>query len=1256
MPTLTQRPESPETIDDYHDIIERTSLQGAGKRAENIREDQHWLMDSFYAPFRGALGSLQGAWNLIDHVTGDDYLPDWENNPLGESRTKFARAVESISQFVVGFIPAFKGLQVAGRMGKAFGAAKYFQRRPRMLELTNAATAGAFSDFTVFDGNEARLANLIESVPALHNPITEFLAADPEDPELLGRWKNALEGIGLGAIADGLYLAIRGVSRGVKVKYNGGTHEETMRALTADFREKSIIDLALETNDPSDVLTILKEAGATTTVTFKPLGPGGLKIGGKEIPYQRPDEAAFDVVGAAADAAGKGAKEPKTTAELNQEWRETGGEPPGSSDLPKDPVPELRFKDYVADRLKAKRDGTSFNPDLQVGEEINLETLSTTPQMQQVIYQRAMILVEQHGKIESQSWFPTLRDMYLKEKEEIFNISHEEAVTLFNANLKAVKNASAIQFVAHDFMKQTLTVFGNAVKKAANSGSETDILKAIEMMQKADEAVVISLNYKRFGGQMLNSNKAYVKISGYETPATRAQMLEELGGLDYLKEQVYKMNLAAAPGGNNAGLVSLLRNQVSLGGKIFKVHNEFWINSILSGPKTFMVNMFGNTIAAMYLPFEAAAGAALMGNNNAFRSSLMRYTYMWDFIDDALKMTARSFREKKSILDPNRTIMDTWNPADKGSISSEMFGLDPDSPFGQLSNGLGNLIRLPTRVLMASDEFYKQLNGRSASKAHLYKQALDAGMRNTADIGKYVNERWQQMIRTSGQLYSEGAIVREAIEKADAEGLNGLQRNEFIKSYRDENYNPEHGVFGGASAAADYGREVAGEATFTTRTGPEATGLSGISRRVRQMSSKHPMVQLMVPFVTTPTNLLFFGGQRTAFLAPLFANNRLIQGVYQRHFADMNSGDALIQASARGRQAMGFALWVGAGALYAKGKITGGGPADEGQRKNLRATGWQPYSYKTDDGTYVSFRRLDPFATFFGLVADWSEINFRSEEHFSEPLKTFGSAIGISLARNIHNKSYLSGISQVIDAFGEPDRYMARWARMRAASYIPNLIAQSKVTLADDTYLREVRNVFDAWKGRLPGVSTSLEPRRNILGQPVDATIASVPLFSGASIPDWVSPIAISHEKNDPVMKEIAALQHGFSLPSTTLSGSVDMLEFRNKDNRSSYDHWLEGHGTVKIGGRNLHNALGRLIRSNSYKRLSYADTLEGFDSPRIQQIRSLIGRYRRAALKQTFKAYPDFYENYMVTKRTRDDLRRGQNPPSILEQLSTTY
>jgi hypothetical protein len=156
-----------------------------------------------------------------------------------------------------------------------------------------------------------------------------------------------------------------------------------------------------------------------------------------------------------------------------------------------------------------------------------------------------------------------------------------------------------------------------------------------------------------------------------------------------------------------------------------------------------------------------------------------------------------------------------------------------------------------------------------------------------------------------------------------------------------------------------------------------------------------------------------------------------------------------------------------------------------------------------------------------------------------------------------------------------------------------------------------------------------------------------------SNIGDWVSPIAISRDKNDRVMNEIAALQHGFSQPSTALSGSIDMLEIRDGSNRSSYDHWLEGHGTVKIGGRNLHNALGRLISSKRYQSLSYADTFEGFDSPRIQQIRSLIGRYRRRALQETFKRYPELKQSYYNALRTKIGLRTGRSA-SALRQFTT--
>ena len=68
---------------------------------------------------------------------------------------------------------------------------------------------GAVADFSVFDPHEARLSDLIEEVPALKNPVSEFLAADPEDSAAEGRLKNAAEGLGLGVLTDGLILSLR---------------------------------------------------------------------------------------------------------------------------------------------------------------------------------------------------------------------------------------------------------------------------------------------------------------------------------------------------------------------------------------------------------------------------------------------------------------------------------------------------------------------------------------------------------------------------------------------------------------------------------------------------------------------------------------------------------------------------------------------------------------------------------------------------------------------------------------------------------------------------------------------------------------------------------------------------------------------------------------------------------------------------------------------------------------------------------------
>ena len=109
-----------------------------------------------------------------------------------DPRTVTGAGVRAISQFVTGFIPALRGVKALGVTGIAAPAA-----------------AGAIADATVFDPQEDRLSNLIQEVPALQNPVTEYLAAGPEDTDAEGRLKNAIEGLALGGAGDSVLQGIK---------------------------------------------------------------------------------------------------------------------------------------------------------------------------------------------------------------------------------------------------------------------------------------------------------------------------------------------------------------------------------------------------------------------------------------------------------------------------------------------------------------------------------------------------------------------------------------------------------------------------------------------------------------------------------------------------------------------------------------------------------------------------------------------------------------------------------------------------------------------------------------------------------------------------------------------------------------------------------------------------------------------------------------------------------------------------------------
>ncbi len=141
--------------------------------------------------------ALYGGADWVANRFGGD-LPDKEYVPY-EPQTTTGKVLEPIARFVGGFIGAGKFLKMAG----------WAKKGKKAWDITRAAVQGGLADYFSFDAHEQRLSNLVQENPALRNPVTEYLQAKPEDSEAEGRFKNVVEGLGLGVITDGLFTALK---------------------------------------------------------------------------------------------------------------------------------------------------------------------------------------------------------------------------------------------------------------------------------------------------------------------------------------------------------------------------------------------------------------------------------------------------------------------------------------------------------------------------------------------------------------------------------------------------------------------------------------------------------------------------------------------------------------------------------------------------------------------------------------------------------------------------------------------------------------------------------------------------------------------------------------------------------------------------------------------------------------------------------------------------------------------------------------
>lgn len=1045
---------------------------------------------------------------------------------VGENKTTVGGAARGIAQFLTGFVGGAKVLKGAG-MG-----VKFMRGTGKAATAARGALTGSVADFAAFDAHEERFSDFLRENVGLEDPITGYLSADEEDTVAEGKLKNVLEGLGLGVAAEGLFAFTRLFKQAKKVANESGPEAgaEVMNEGLVKLEDENPqlfeqLRLSDETTDPN--LTnpeIAKAVDAEEAFKRTSVNPQEVVEGAGEVRL-------YNAAGLTRPEARP--KSPINVDGFRQAWSNNKMWKAGA---------DVDFTEFTEGRL--------FNHDYMDG----------APTVKEVLNLAADQI--DPAALPNKTTFDAV---YRGARNELANATRTSPDALDSTIRRMAADADRQKrvVVAGKMMIQDLAreidALSRRIDLSAAAGKETvaDEAKLVRHIERLGELEANLKSIITGSAQTTAVGRIRTKdvLTGKELDVQdvmeqiRSQV-DTVGGSKKVRELAKKIKAASDDNGtiNLQGITDIARK--TKWGKAIDIHNEYWINAILSGPKTHLINIMSNAAHTAILPAEKMVGGVLTGNYDAVREGARIYAGMRSAVFDSFKMAGKAFWREQNILDPQGQIMEgsmrQYHAIDRTSLGMRK------GPMGNLVDMLGKVVRLPSRALLTMDEFFKQLNYRAMTHARVVDKAdglVRSGKLDQKDVGKWIANQ-----------------IEATIDRETGRGL--------------------------ADDPLHYAREV----TFTQEL-EEGT----FSRGLQTLVNKHPGMRVILPFVRTPTNILRATMKRT----PLLGN------LERRLKADLQSGDPIRVATARGQQATGAALWTGAIMLAMDGRITGGGPNDPALRARLLETGWQPYSFvlgNEEEGyRYVQFRRLDPFATFFGLAADFAEIGGQMGEVETQDLATM---MVTAISNNLVSKTYLQGVVDAVKALAMPDWYAERWMQRYTSSYVPYSSAMRQIRTQDDQAMREVWSIMDAVKNTIPGYSETLPARRSwITGEPI-----LYPKGWGSEMVSPVgealaaaNPITQGAPKGDLVLDELARLQHGFTPPQKTLRG-VDLTS-------AQYSRLLELHGTVRIGRYTMHERLKRLMESYRYTD-GAADRINP-DEYRLRMVRDIISDYRAKAQQE---------------------------------------
>jgi hypothetical protein len=530
---------------------------------------------------------------------------------------------------------------------------------------------------------------------------------------------------------------------------------------------------------------------------------------------------------------------------------------------------------------------------------------------------------------------------------------------------------------------------------------------------------------------------------------------------------------------------------------------EIFINSILSAPITHVRNLTGNWIAQGIVQTEKKLAARLYGNVEG--SGVAAYEDVAAAYGKAMANSemfvalSKTFKEQGGVMKIIKNYENLF-PATHGGSKVEMHGSKLTAENFNVENKtaavgidfLGNILtmgRIPTKMLHASDNFFKNREHRASLFTQAYREAMELYQKNSLkyeDMAAFIAHRVDQptsnMIEVAKKETLYSVFQTKAADRGDAFGKLALMAQKL---------------------------KGGGGGYFTWLT------------------------NYYIPFTQTPINIAGFVAERTPGLAQILTN-------YNKKIA----AGGIEATMARVKLQLGTAFYMAAiGSTYASKAIRTDGQREDvmalsgadidirgvftgGKHTVKDALGFQANSIRIPDGKggYHQFNLtgLDPISSMFAMAGNSAKaiemlMHDSGIDHFFESDSNFHPKFGdkankkinslemaqvtmaliLSFGENLTNSTYLQGAGNFFEDIQKASIMMSgdlsqesvktigkQWSLRFATGFLPNIAKRTSKTWINSDF----KKISNEWNTLIESqfYNKDLPTRYNLFGKPIE--------------------------------------------------------------------------------------------------------------------------------------------------------------------------